>query len=70
MTDTLLMKKKYIIFKLLLGISILFAFSGCNWFGPEYGLFGGERVNPSGVNQLFDKKFEELEESENEGQGL
>ncbi len=56
------MEEKYSITQRALGICILlFAFSGCSKFGPEFGLWGSGRVNPSGVNQLFDKEFEEID---------
>lgn len=56
------MEEKYSIAQRALGICILlFAFSGCSKFGPEFGLWGSGRVNPSGVNQLFDKEFEEID---------
>lgn len=56
------MDEKYSIAQRVLVICVLlFAFSGCSKFGPESGLWGGGRVNPSGVNQLFDKEFEEID---------
>ncbi len=37
-------------------VCITLAFSGCNTSRPEYGLWGNDRVNPSGANKLFDKE--------------
>ena len=56
------MEEKYSIVPRILGICILlFAIAGCSKLGPEFGLWGSGRVNPSGVNQLFDKEFEEID---------
>lgn len=44
--------------KLILFSSFIIAISGCHRLGPEYAMFGDNRVNPAGANQLIEKEFE------------